>query len=96
MKPYVDGTEFAINFVQADQFYPVEFDADGNMTSCIFSDQRQRGEWYYTRLEYHRMTDAGIVVINRAFRSSQASDLGREVELSEVEEWQGHFTRGDH
>jgi A118 family predicted phage portal protein len=86
-KPFVDGTEIAVNYVQADQFSPVDFDADGNMTSCIFADQRQRGAWFYTRLEYHRLTEAGVEIVNRAFRSSTKDQLGSEVPLAEVDEW---------
>jgi A118 family predicted phage portal protein len=86
-KPYVDGNQIAVNYVQADQFYPVEFDADGHMTACIFSDQRQRGTWYFTRLEYHRMTESGVAITNRAFRSSTEDTLGNEVPLAAVDEW---------
>lgn len=87
-KPYVDGDQIAVNLVQADQFYPVEFDADGNLISCIFADQRQIGAWFYTRLEYHQMTDDGVQIINRAFKSSAKDTLGDEVPLTAVREWE--------
>ena len=86
-KPYVDGQQIAVNLVQADQFYPVDFDADGNLISCIFADQRQVGNSYYTRLEFHRMADAGIDIVNRAFKSSTRDTLGNEVPLADVDEW---------
>jgi len=86
-KPYVDGDQISVNFVQADQFYPVEFDGDGNLISCIFADQRQVGRDFYTRLEYHQMTEAGVEIVNRAFRSSSKDVLGNETSLEAVPEW---------
>lgn len=86
-KPWVDDQRIAVNFVQADQFYPVSFDSDGHMTGCIFADQRQIGNDYYTRLEYHQMTGRSCVVVNQAFKSSSRDDLGFVVSLSAVPEW---------
>ena len=58
-KPYIVGEQLAIDFVQADQFYPVAFDAAGMITALVFVDQRRQGDYWYKRLEYHNMTDAG-------------------------------------
>lgn len=87
MKPYVSGTALAVDFVQADQFYPVSFDANGNITACVFADQRTAGEYFYTRLEYHAMTGEGCVIRNQAFRSSTRDTLGQSVPLTYVAEW---------
>lgn len=87
LKPYVDGQDIAIDFVQADQFYPVSFDANGNISSCVFSDCRHLGAYWYTRLEYHRMVAEGYEISNQAFRSSTEGDLGVSCSLTEVEEW---------
>lgn len=86
-KPYVDGDQIAVNFVQADQFYPVEFDSDGNLISCIFADQRQIGTTYYTRLEYHQKIAGGVRIFNRAYSSTTKDTLGGAVPLAEVPEW---------
>ncbi len=87
LKPYVSGTEIAVDYVQADQFYPVSFDANGHITAAIFADQRQVGNTYYTRLEYHTMTDTGCEIRNRAFKGSSRDVLGSEVSLAEVDAW---------
>jgi A118 family predicted phage portal protein len=87
MKPFVDDDQVLVDFVQADQFYPVAFDASGNITSCIFADQRTVGDKYYTRLEYHEMTDGGCVIRNMAFRSNSRDDLGQQVPLDALTAW---------
>lgn len=87
MKPFISGEHIAVDFVQADQFYPVSFDSSGNITACVFADQRTVGQYYYTRLEFHTMTEEGCVIRNAAFRSSSRETLGNAVDLSLVPEW---------
>lgn len=87
MKPFISSEQIAVDFVQADQFYPVSFDSSGNITACVFADQRTVGQYYYTRLEYHQMTEAGCVIKNAAFRSNSRDTLGQAVDLSLVPEW---------
>lgn len=96
MKPYVDGDMIRVDFVHADQFYPVSFDADGEITGAVFVDQRRQGEYYYTRLEYHQMGEYedengnqvfGCQVLNQAYRSSDAENLGVPVDLNMIDDW---------
>jgi A118 family predicted phage portal protein len=87
MKPYIDGENLTVDFVQADQFYPVSFDANGNITSCVFVDQRTVGNVYYTRMEYHAMTSEGCMIRNSAFRSLTRDVLGQPVALSSIDAW---------
>lgn len=87
MKPYISGDQIAVDFVQADQFYPISFDSNGAITACVFSDVLQRGTDYYTRLEYHQMTEQGCVVRNAAFRSSSRDVLGTSISLETVDKW---------
>ncbi len=86
-KPYINGKSISVDYVQADQFYPAAFDANGNITSCIFSDQRTVGDKFYTRMEYHRMTPAGCEIKNVVFKSSSRDALGQQVQLTEVDAW---------
>jgi A118 family predicted phage portal protein len=88
-KPYVDNDNINVDFVQADQFFPVNFDSNGNITACIFVDQRKQSDYYYTRLESHEMTDAGYIVKNSAYKSSTRDILGSQVPLTVVEDWNG-------
>lgn len=86
-KPYVIGENITTDFIQADMGYPVAFDANGNMTACVFADQKIIGKDFYTRLEYHAMTEAGYQITNTAFCSSMRDVLGSQVSLSSVESW---------
>ena len=87
LKPYIQGKNIVIDFVQADQFYPINFDANGAITSCVFSDQRIVGADYYTRLEYHQMTADGCAIRNQAYRSTTQNVLGQPVALQSVAAW---------
>lgn len=86
-KPYVVGDEILVDYVQADQFYPVSFDGNGNITSAIFSDQRKKGQFWYTRLEYHRFDNDQYIIINKVFKSDSENVLGNETSFSVVSDW---------
>lgn len=87
LKPYISGANLAIDYVQADQGYPVSFDANGNMTAVVFADQKTVGAVFYTRLEFHAMTPEGYRITNTAFRSSTRDVLGTQVPLSTIDVW---------
>lgn len=87
LKPYVSGDQVLIDVVHAECFYPIAFDATGNISSCVFADQRTVGDVVYTRLEYHAMTDTGYAIRNLAFKSSTRDALGYPVSLSEIDDW---------
>lgn len=86
-KPYVLGENVITDFIQADFGYPVAFDANGNMTAAIFADQKTQGKDYFTRLEYHSLTDAGYTITNTAFHSTTREMLGNKTSLSSVAAW---------
>jgi A118 family predicted phage portal protein len=86
-KPYVRADEIGVDYVQADQFYPLSFDSDGNIDACVFSDTKRVGNKWFTRLEIHRMTAEGYIVRNKAFRSDSRDTLGVAVSLAEVGDW---------
>jgi len=94
-KPYVNGENISIDIVHADHFYPLNFDGSGNMTSVIFVDQRQKGRYYYTRLERHDSQfksdegQKGYLVENKAFRSETRESLGEAVLLNSIDDWVG-------
>lgn len=87
LKPFILGKDIVVDFVQADQFYPISFDANGQITACVFSDQRIIGANYYTRLEYHQMTPEGCAIRNQAFKSETLNVLGRQIDLAAVPAW---------
>jgi A118 family predicted phage portal protein len=87
LKPYVRDGAIAVDYVQADMFYPVAFDANQRMTACVFADQKQIGQNYFTRLEYHTLLSTGYEITNTAWRSSTRDVLGAQVPLESVADW---------
>lgn len=96
MKPYADGGNIAVDFVHADDFFPVAFNGAGKVTSAIFPEYKKQGKKLYIRLECHELNCGECRIVNRAFCSENASvtvnnivNLGGEIPLDRVEEWQG-------
>ena len=88
-----NGEEWEIGFdyVQANEFYPLSFDASGKITEAAFVQRKIDKDVIYSRLEYHKFKDNTVTVINKAFKSSTNSenidDLGTPIPLSSVPEW---------
>ena len=100
IKPYVvqnSDKTFSIeyDFVQADNFFPLAFNASGDITEAAFVDTKFEKNIVYRRLEYHKWEGKSVHVINKAFKSTNnqiqgdlsGMDLGQEVPLSDVPEW---------
>lgn len=87
-KPYVTNNGIAIQYIQADCFFPVSFDDSGNITDCIFTEQFREGKQIYTRLERNIVEGDTLTIINMAFMSSSEESLGTEVPISFVSRWQ--------
>lgn len=88
-KPYISNASIFVDYVQADQFYPIEFDGDGTITSAIFVDIRQIGKKHYTRLEMHSMdmSVSSCRITNTCYVSDNPHTLGHRTELSHVSDW---------
>jgi A118 family predicted phage portal protein len=88
-KPYVTvAGNLAVDYVQADQFYPVAFDGNKNITSAVFADQKHVGDKFYTRLEYHALAGTIYTIRNLAFVSRTRETLGNEIPLSTLPAWE--------
>lgn len=86
------GYEIEFDFIQANEFYPLAFDSSGKMTEAAFIQRKMDKDVVYSRLEYHKLEDNYVTVINRAFKSNAVAtgkldNLGQEIPLSEVPEW---------
>ena len=97
LKPYVAGGHIAVDYVHSDSFFPVSFNSAKQITAAIFPEYKQIGKWLYTRLEYQAYDEAShtYLIRNKAFKSKKAAvkindiiNLGTEVSLSEVPEWE--------
>ena len=85
MKPYVDGDRLAVDFV-----HRISLSSQlrrGRRDHRLFADSRTVGDKYYTRLEFHQMTEAGCEIRNMAYRSSSKDTLGPRVPLDAIDDW---------
>lgn len=91
----VPTVDIEFDFVQADAFYPLAFDASGNITEAAFIQSKVERNIIYRRLEYHKWENNVVTVINKAYKSTNSRgltdsdilDLGDEIKLSDVPEW---------
>ncbi|MCJ0494729.1 phage capsid protein, partial [Clostridioides difficile] len=92
-KPYIGRNKIEVDYVQASNFFPVEYSSTGDITSAIFSEIKVKGDIKYTRLEYHNWTSTSYTISNYAYKSNTArligysNDLGKRIRLSDVPEW---------
>lgn len=87
LKPYISNDGLAIDAVHADMFYPIAFDSNGNMTSCVFADQKTISGNFYTRLEAHVFALGKYQITNTAWKSSARDMLGSQIPLTDVSDW---------
>ena len=86
-KPYVSDDKIYINAIAQGDFIPIAFDGDGNLTSVIFVDTFTAGKYIYSRLEWQRIEEDTLIIINKAFRAEDKNTLGNEVNLMEIDRW---------
>ena len=103
IKPFVvmddDKTsgKIVMDYIQADGFYPIAFDVSGRITEAAFVQKLVNKDYTYSRLEYHKLEGKKVTVMNKAFRSTNtisgqqsshnSTELGSEIQLTEVPEW---------
>ena len=98
-KDYHAQLEF--EYIQADGFYPLAFNASGKMTEAAFIESKIDKDTVYSRVEYHKLEGKYCTVRNFAFKSTITdrdhnygssvgeTELGKPIKLSEVPEWAG-------
>ncbi len=55
IKPYISGEDVVLSLYTADRFYPTAYDTNGDISAAVFVEQMRKGEYVYTRLEWHEM-----------------------------------------
>ena len=83
------------DFIHADCFYPLAFNAGGDITEAAFIQTKVERDTVYRRLEYHKWNGNKVEIINKVFKSENGTregnlhnlDLGEEVKLTDVPEW---------
>jgi A118 family predicted phage portal protein len=96
----LDIAEIDFDFIQADRFFPLSFDANGKVIEAAFIQTKvdKAKERVYIRLEYHKLEKRRVTVQNLAFESTDmslansnniksASNLGKSIPLKTVPEW---------
>ena len=88
------GYEIEFDYVQANEFFPLAFDASGKIIEAAFIQRKVDKETVYSRLEYHKYEDNSVTIVNKAYKSSTKTsttgsyeDLGTEIKLTDVPEW---------
>lgn len=92
-----------VDYIEPGSFAPTETDSNGNILGCVFQSQISRGDYTYTRLEWHRFedttSDVGELVriyriTNYAYKArtgkygdSAMTNIGNPCSLTEVKEW---------
>ena len=92
-----------VDYIEPGSFAPTETDSNGNILGCVFQSQIHRGDYTYTRLEWHRFEDTTsdvgeLVKIYRItnyaykartgrFGNSAMTNIGDPCSLTEVKEW---------
>ena len=87
--------DIEFDFVQADAFYPLAFNASGRITEAAFVQSKVEKNQIFRRLEYHKWENNKVTVVNKAYKSNNLrstgdvdnADLGEEISLKEVPEW---------
>lgn len=96
LKPNGEG----VDFITPNNFEIVEKDGNGCIKGIVFQDRYNSGDFYYTKLEYHRFMAASVrmsdsdkyvdttyyVITNKAFISKEESTIGKEISL-EATRW---------
>ena len=74
-KPYVNADGISIQYIQADNFFPLEFDTE-KITKCAFLDQFRKNNEIYSRIEVHTLKEGTLNIRNSAFVSKTEGMLG--------------------
>lgn len=85
IKPLGDSR---VQYVPQNAFIPVEYDVRGRLKKVIFPEIKKMSDnSYYTRLEYHDLTEKGLTITNTVFHSTTSGVLGNQCDLSAIAEW---------
>ena len=91
-----------VDYIEPGNFAPTETDSNGNILGCVFQSQIDRGDWRYTRLEWHRFEDTTSDVgeqervyriTNYAYKArsgrfnTSQMNIGDPCPLTEIKEW---------
>ena len=82
--------ETQVQFIAANAFIPIEYDADGRLIDVAFPEFKKIKDKYFTRFERHKLSGNTLTITNKAFMSDSTKTLGRAISLDFVDEWAGY------
>ena len=93
-KPFFNGENIEVEFIQADNFFPVSSNLRGDITSAVFTYFLKKDNKLYTRLEYHELKGKDYYIHNFAYEKANYdldninyNNLGNQVPLNSIIEW---------
>lgn len=82
------GNTGTVQYVTQDNFIPLQFDSRGRLTKVVMMDTRRMSDsLYYIRLEFHLLESGIMTIRNKAYQSSDGTNIGSEIDLSVVDDW---------
>lgn len=87
LKPYLENGKILVSIIQADAFYPTDFTSEGELSGAVFYESFKEGEYYFTRLEEHKLINNCLIIKNTAFKSKNPDTLEKEIPLNSVNRW---------
>lgn len=87
LKPYLENDKIMVSIIQPDAFFPTSFTNDGEIDGIVFYEVFSDNDFYYTRLEEHRLFDNCLTIKNTAYKSKYQNELGKEVPIKSVGRW---------
>ncbi|MEG0899524.1 MAG: phage portal protein [Oscillospiraceae bacterium] len=86
-KPYTNNGQIEVQFIQADDFFPISWDNSENITMCAFVEQTKVGKDWYTKIEIHSLNNGSVHVKNICYKSKSNKMLGSKVSFADVSKW---------
>lgn len=87
LKPYWGDGKILIDVVDAENFYPLEQNSNGDITGAAFVTTKTVGDRYYTKIETHNYKNGIEHIENTAYMSTTRGIIGQNVSLKAVPEW---------
>ncbi len=80
-----------VEFTTPDRFIPISFNDEGKLVSVAFIDIKVTtngiNSVYFRRFEFHELTENGLIIYNKAYKSTSEDSIGNIIPLSAVPEW---------
>lgn len=84
----IKPTGDSLNYVEDKDFLITDYNSNGLVTGVIFRDVRKLNNKVYTRYEWQYIEkDGSYIILNKAFKSNNENEEGKEVPLSAIDAW---------